>query len=100
MEEERAKSATWSRVKERIGVALWTSFLAACVETAAFFAYLDPRVLGARRLHSRLGLRAAGRLRRGFFLFLAIHFCRGGPDRLYARLQPQCASKRSEGERP
>ncbi len=44
--EERAKSGSWSRVKERIGVALWTSFLAASVETAAFFAFLDPWVLG------------------------------------------------------
>jgi len=44
--EERATSGTWSRVKERIGVSLWTSFLAASAETAAFFAFVDPWVLG------------------------------------------------------
>ena len=38
--------STWSRFSERIGVTLWTSFLAACLETLVFFAYLRPLVLG------------------------------------------------------
>ena len=44
--EGRSNSSSWSRVKERIGVALWTSFLAASLETSAFFSILDPWVLG------------------------------------------------------
>jgi hypothetical protein len=45
--DERPKAAPWSRAVERLGVALWTSFLAACLETAAFFAFIDPWVLGS-----------------------------------------------------
>ena len=36
---------TWSRLKERIGVSLWTSFLAAIVEVGVFFSYINPWVL-------------------------------------------------------
>jgi hypothetical protein len=39
--------STWPRFHERIGVSLWTSFLAACLETVVFFAYFDPVVLGS-----------------------------------------------------
>ncbi len=45
MIEDEAQSLPWSRVKERISVTLWTSFLAASLETAGFFAFLDPLVL-------------------------------------------------------
>lgn len=45
MTQERAEIAAWSRVKERLGVSLWTSFLAASAETAAFFSFLDPWAL-------------------------------------------------------
>jgi len=38
--------ATWSRLSEGVSVALWTSFLAACLETAAVFACFDPMTLG------------------------------------------------------
>lgn len=44
MREERAKG-TWSRVKERVGVSIWTSFLAAILETGVFFSYINPWVL-------------------------------------------------------
>jgi hypothetical protein len=44
--EEHANPDPWSHVKARIGVALWSSFLAASAETTAFFAFLDPEMLG------------------------------------------------------
>ena len=39
-------SPVGSRFSEGIGVALWASFLAACVETVAVFACFDPMTLG------------------------------------------------------
>jgi hypothetical protein len=33
---------SWSRLKERIGVSLWTAFLAAIVEVGVFFSYINP----------------------------------------------------------
>lgn len=42
---ERTPPFPWSRVKERIGVALWCAFIAAGAETALFFAFLDPWAL-------------------------------------------------------
>jgi hypothetical protein len=40
------QSSPKSRLSEGIGVALWASFLAACVETAVVFACFDPMTLG------------------------------------------------------
>jgi hypothetical protein len=37
---------TWSRFNECLGVALWTSFIAASCETALIFACFDPLTLG------------------------------------------------------
>lgn len=37
----------WSARSEGIGVALWTSFLVACIETMIVFAFLDPLTLSA-----------------------------------------------------
>lgn len=42
---ERTIVPVWPRVKERLGVALWTSFLAAGGETAVLFALVDPGLL-------------------------------------------------------
>jgi hypothetical protein len=99
MEEERAKSATWSRVKERIGVALWTSFLAAGAETAAFFAYLDPWVLGHDGsipdwVSARLAAYGAG-----FFFFWLFTFA-GAALTAYMLDSSRNGLKRSERERP
>jgi hypothetical protein len=42
----RAEGLTsWSRLRELLSVTLWTSFLAACLETGVFFAFFDPMVL-------------------------------------------------------
>ncbi len=50
MNDEEARTPSWSRFNERIGVTLWASFLAACLETVVFFAYFDPAVLGGDQL--------------------------------------------------
>lgn len=36
---------TWSRRRQEIGAALWSSFLAACFGTMLFFAQFDPLTL-------------------------------------------------------
>jgi hypothetical protein len=99
MEEERAKSATWSRVKERIGVALWTSFLAAGAETAAFFAYLDPWVLGRDgSIPDWISARPAA-YGAGFFFFWLFTFA-GAALTAYMLDSSRNGLKRSEGELP
>jgi hypothetical protein len=45
-EDEASRPAAWSRLSEGLGVALWTSFIAACLETAVVFACFDPMTLG------------------------------------------------------
>lgn len=46
LRDDIVESRPWSRRTEAVGVSLWTSFIAACFETALVFAYLDPLVLG------------------------------------------------------
>ncbi|MDY6944756.1 MAG: hypothetical protein SXG53_03475 [Pseudomonadota bacterium] len=38
-------SAPWSRLRQDLGVLLWSSFLAACVAALFFFACFDPLLL-------------------------------------------------------
>jgi hypothetical protein len=45
-ENEGSTPAPWSRLREGVGVALWTSFIIACLETMVIFAFLDPANLG------------------------------------------------------
>ncbi len=45
-DEKREHVAAWPPLSEGIGVALWTSFIAACLETAVVFACFDPLTLG------------------------------------------------------
>ncbi|MGO8829576.1 MAG: hypothetical protein ACLQT5_10035 [Steroidobacteraceae bacterium] len=47
MQDEKTEHlAAWPPLSEGIGVALWTSFIAACLETAVVFACFDPLTLG------------------------------------------------------
>lgn len=67
-------SSSWSRFNERISVTLWTSFLAACLETVVFFAYFDPMVLGGdETTPTWLALRPAA-YAAGFFFFWVFTF--------------------------
>ena len=69
MIQEPAQDAPWPRVKERLGVALWTSFLAACVETGVCFALIDPRLLACQdALPAWISNRSAA-YGTGFFFF-------------------------------
>jgi hypothetical protein len=64
-------AAHWSRFSERVSVVAWTSFLAACLETAAFFAYVDPMVLdGLETAPAWLTLRPAAYAAGFFFAWL------------------------------
>jgi hypothetical protein len=45
-DDESPPRALWSLRSECLGVALWTSFIAACLETAVVFACFDPLSLG------------------------------------------------------
>jgi len=45
-DEETEHPAAGPRLSEGIGVALWTSFIAACLETAVVYACFDPLTLG------------------------------------------------------
>ena len=65
---------SWSRFSERVGVILWASFLAACLETTVFFAYFDPMVLdGNASTPTWLALRPAA-YAAGFFFFWVFTF--------------------------
>jgi hypothetical protein len=65
---------SWSRFSERVGVILWASFLAACLETMVFFAYLDPMMLdGLEATPTWLALRPAA-YAAGFFFFWVFTF--------------------------
>ena len=62
-------TSSWSRFSERIGVTLWTSFLAACLETVVFFALFDPMMLGiGQATPPWLAMRTAA-YAAGFFFF-------------------------------
>jgi hypothetical protein len=67
--QERDQAAPWPRVKERLGVAAWTSFLGACGETGIFFSLVDPRLFVCQdSLPSWLSNRTAA-YGTGFFFF-------------------------------
>jgi len=55
---------------ETTGIIIWTSFLAACVETMGFFAFIDPGVLATHPLPAWAANRLAG-YTVGFFFFWA-----------------------------
>lgn len=71
---EAPRPATWSRLSEAIGVALWTSFLAACLETAAVFACIDPITLGFDDIAPSLAAMRPMIYGLGFFVFWLFTF--------------------------
>lgn len=96
MMDGEAKPSSWSRVNERIGVTLWTSFLAACLETMVFFAYFDPAMLGGDRLAPWwLALRPAA-YGAGFFFFWVFTFVGSGLTAYLLDSSPNSALKSME----
>jgi hypothetical protein len=62
---------SWPRWRQRVAVIVWCSFLAACMETMGFFAYLDPAVVSCEQTAAApAGLRPAA-YGIGFFFFWA-----------------------------
>lgn len=60
----------WSRAREHLGIALWSSFLAAAGASVVCFAYIDPASLGLLSNHDSAVARMTG-YAFGFFLFWA-----------------------------
>ena len=69
-EREPGAPRSWSRWRQRVAVIVWCSFLAACMETMGFFAYLDPAVVTCEEVPpAPAGLRHAA-YGIGFFLII------------------------------
>ncbi|HMA00691.1 MAG TPA: hypothetical protein VKP66_22325 [Steroidobacteraceae bacterium] len=68
----------WSPRSQGIGVALWTSFLVACIETMIVFAFLDPVTLGFEGLSPSLSALRPMLYGCGFFLFWSFAFIAAG----------------------
>lgn len=47
LDKEMESTSQWSRLREAVGVVVWSSFLGACVETMLFFACFDPLLLAS-----------------------------------------------------
>jgi hypothetical protein len=58
-----------ARFRRDVGIIVWCSFLAACLETMGFFAYFDPALLGLHSISDALGGYTAG-----FFFFWVFTF--------------------------
>jgi hypothetical protein len=71
-------AAAWSPRGQGIGVALWTSFLVACLETMIVFAFVDPATLGFDGLSPSLAALRPMLYGCGFFLFWSFAFIAAG----------------------
>jgi hypothetical protein len=58
----------WSHRRQKIGVIVWASFLAACFASLIFFAFIDPMVIGNEDNPPLWPSRMAG-YAYGFFFF-------------------------------
>ena len=66
-----AASRPWSRRARDVAAVLWPSFLAACLATMVFFAFVDPELMGDAMTPSVTISRMTG-YAVGFFFFWAI----------------------------
>lgn len=73
-QDEASLAAPWSRLREGLGVALWTSFIAACFETAAVFACFDPITFGFEEMVPSLAALRPIIYGVGFFVFWLFTF--------------------------
>jgi hypothetical protein len=71
-------AAVWSPRSQGIGVALWTSFLVACLETMIVFAFVDPATFGFDGLSPSLAALRPMLYGCGFFLFWSFAFIAAG----------------------
>ena len=85
-------AAPWSPRSQGIGVALWTSFLVACVETMIVFAFLDPVTLGFEGLSPTLAALRPMLYGCGFFLFWSFAFIAAGLTAYMMETSPRADS--------
>lgn len=63
------------RLWQDIGIIVWASFLAACIETMTFFAYFDPAMLGIHEIPPAWVANRLAGYSFGFFIFWAFTLC-------------------------
>lgn len=98
MRSDDEATRSWSRFNERVGVILWASFLTACFETAVFFAYFDPVVLGCEATTPTwLAMRPAA-YAAGFFFFWASAFIGSTLTAYMLDSSPNSPQKRAESQ--
>lgn len=73
-DDETGRPAPWSRLREGLVVALWTSFIAACFEMAVVFACFDPITFGFEELAPSLAALRPIIYGVGFFVFWLFTF--------------------------
>jgi hypothetical protein len=87
-----APAAVWSTRSQGIGVALWTSFLVASVETMIVFAFFDPATLGFEGLSPPLAALRPMLYGCGFFLFWSFAFIAAGVTAYMVETGPRAGS--------
>jgi hypothetical protein len=92
---DRPVTTAWSPRSQGIGVALWTSFLVACIETMIVFAFLDPVTLGFEGLSPSLAALRPMLYGCGFFLFWSFAFIAAGLTAYMVETSP-AANRRIE----
>ena len=85
-------AAVWSPRSQGIGVALWTSFLVACLETMIVFAFVDPMTLGFEGLSPSLAALRPMLYTCGFFLFWSFAFIAAGLTAYMMETNPRAGS--------
>jgi len=69
-----SRPAARNRLRQDVGIIVWTSFLAAGLETMGFFAYFDPALLGVHSVPEALGSNRMAGYTAGFFFFWVFTF--------------------------
>jgi hypothetical protein len=73
-EGKRSSPEARERLRGDVGIIVWTSFLAAGLETMGFFAYFDPALLGVHSIPEALGSNRMAGYTAGFFFFWVFTF--------------------------
>jgi hypothetical protein len=89
---EPLAATVWSTRSQGIGVAVWTSFLVACIESMIVFAFLDPVTLGFEGLSPSLAALRPMLYGCGFFLFWSFAFIAAGLTAYMMETNPRAGS--------
>ena len=91
--------APWSPRSEGIGVALWTSFIVASLETMIVFAFLDPVTLGFEGLAPTLVALRPFLYACGFFFLWSFAFIGAGLTAYMLESGPHAAARQADRAR-